>query len=220
MKNNEVFNVKKLIQLALAATLLAGCKVDTEIDLYTTDLLSLTKGDVLTTPSLIRIEVSGCEKNKNRIMGIASKYFDVSSEAACLNKSAEEFVEFSAQSPVIYDSNFLPKNLVAGVSVVADENGRRAVYVVIDKTRFSAMENDVKDMDSTASLELNAIIINLNHDGRDEITAYIPAAFVNNNPMIGSTAKLKRRENATIRISNVGVAQAAKDGTALVFEIN
>ena len=40
------------------------------------------------------------------------------------------------------------------------------------------MENDVKDMDSTASLKLNNITINLNHDGQETIYAQVPAAFI------------------------------------------
>lgn len=212
--------VNKALQITLAAVLLMGCKVDTEIDVYTSDLLLLSEGDTLTTPSLIRIEVSGCEENKERIMDIAGKYFDVSSEPACINESSEDFVEFSAQTPVVYDSNFLPKNLVTGVSVTANDGEQRGVYVIVDKTRFSAMENDVKNMDATASLELNDITINLNHDGRDEITASIPSAFVNNTPTINSAIQLKRRQNATIKLSDVGVSQVVRDGVTLIFELN
>ena len=88
---------------------------------------------------------------------------------------------------------------------------------MLDLSRFSAMENDVKKMDSTASLELNSIKINLSNDGRETITVNVPAAFINNTAEINTELSLDRRENATLRLSDVGVSQVANIGKSLIF---
>ena len=205
--------------MIIPVVLLAACKVDTTIDLYTTDLLEIQSADELSTPSIIRIEVSSCEDNKGRVMEIAQKYFDVSSAAACISKGMEDFVEFSAQSPIVHNNDYLPRNLVAGILVQSNGENGRQVYMIVDQTRFSALENDVRDMDTTASLELNDIVINLNHDGREVTSVYIPSAFADNQPLIASTLDINRRESIKIALSNVGVAELVISGKTLAFEL-
>jgi hypothetical protein len=212
--------IVKAIYIFCAFLALTACKVDTSIDVFTTDLLDASNVSELATPSVIKIEVSGCEKNKNQIMDIAEKYFEISSAATCSSSSGEEYVEFSAQTPIIYNTSNLPKNIVTGILVETTDTGSKKIFILVDKSRFSAMENDVKDMDSTASLKLNNITINLNHDGQETIYAQVPAAFIDNAPVINGVVELNRRESAKIVLSDVGVSLTATQGRALVLEIN
>ena len=205
---------------AVAAFLLLGaCKVDTEIDLYTTDILDISETSNIATPSVIKIEVTGCEDNKSEIMNIAGNYFDVSSAATCTSSDGEEFVEFSAKTPITYQNDYLPKNIVVGILVSDSAAGKRQVFSMLDLSRFKAMESDVKRMDSTASLELNDIKVNLNNDARETISITVPAAFVNNTPQINAKISLERRDTAKLRVSDVGVALTASEGKSLLFEI-
>lgn len=198
---------------------LGACKVDTEIDLYTSDVKDVDETTVLETPSVIKIEVTGCEDNKSQIMDIAKKYFDVSSAATCSSSNGEDFVEFSAKTPILFEKEYLPGNIVLGILVTKANGDSRNVFTMLDLSRFSAMESDVKKMDSTASLELNQISVNLSNDARETANITVPAAFVNNSPEINALLSLERRDNARIVVSNVGVAQTSSTGRALIFEI-
>ena len=200
--------------------LLASCKIDTDIDLYLQDLVEIDKNSEFTTPSTIAIEVSGCQSNKTQVMNIVKKYFEVSSEGICTSSNGEEFVEFNAKTPIIYESSYLPKNIVTGVLVMDGISTSKNIYVVIDKARFLAMENDVENVDSNASLELNKITINLNNDTRNPVKVSVPAAFINNKPAIDSIIELNRRDEIKIMLSDVGVALVGADGRALVLNIN
>ena len=202
-----------------ALLFLSACKVDTEIELYTTDILEASENSNLTTPSLIKIEVSDCEDNKSEIMNIAGKYFDVSSVATCASSDGEEFVEFSAKTPIVYQSDYLPKNIVVGILISDTAEEIRQVSAMLDLSRFAAMESDVKRMDSTASLELNEIRVNLNNDAREAVSISVPAAFINNTPQINAEISLERRDSARLLISDVGVALTASVGKSLLFEI-
>ena len=198
---------------------LSACKVDTEIDLYTTDIKDIDETTILETPSVIKIEVTGCEDNKSQIMEIAKKYFNVSSAPTCSSSDGEDFVEFSAKTPIIFEKEYLPGNIALGILVTGGSGDSRKVSAMLDLSRFSAMESDVKKMDSTASLELNQISVNLSNDARETADIMVPAAFVNNSPEINAMFSLDRRDNARIVVSNVGVAQTSSTGKGLIFEI-
>ena len=206
-----------IITISLITALLGGCKVDTNVDLYSVDIKEIDGTENFDTPSKIKIQVTGCDDNKSEIMNIAQKYFEINSAATCSNSDGEEFVEFSAKTPLVYNQEFLPKNITFGIFISETEDGSRAVWGMLDLSRFSAMENDVKKLDITASLELNSITINLNNDGRETITVNVPAAFINNIAEINTELSLTRRENATLRLSDVGVSQVANNGKSLIF---
>jgi hypothetical protein len=90
---------------------------------------------------------------------------------------------------------------------------------MLDLSRFAAMESDVERMDSTASLELNEIRVNLNNDAREAVSISVPAAFINNTPQINAEISLERRDSARLLMSDVGVAITASVGKSLLFEI-
>ena len=211
--------ILKMSVLLAALIIMSGCKIDTEINLFTTDINDIDDTSSFFAPSVLKIDVTSCEDNKAEIMGIANKYFDVSSEASCGSSDGDEFLEFSAKLPIVYQKEYLPKNLVVGISIADADNGNRKVSTMLDLSRFAALEKDAKEMDSSASLELNEITVNLSNDARDTVEISVPAAFVNNIPEINGMISLDRRENATIILSNIGVAQTSNSGKALIFEI-
>jgi hypothetical protein len=212
-------SITRCVYVVLTFLLLLGCKVDSEYEVYVTDLvLVVDQNEVLTAPGIVRIETTGCEENKAKIMNIVSKYYAIKNDPRCINIGMDDFLEFDTQSPVVLVGENLPGNIPTGLAVSKDETTNVInLFAVLEKGRFAGMEAEVKKMDATASLDINDVTIILNNDSHKNAHVVTPSAWINNKASIKGEAKISRREKVKIKLSNVfsevlvdqGIAHAA-----------
>ena len=203
--------------LMLGIFTLSGCKVNSVYDVYSADMLEVIEKNVaLVTPGQVLIEVSDCEENIYNIMEIASKYYEVVSEATCTSKEMDDFVKFSTEAPLVPYGQSLSGNSPTGLAVRQNSATEFELLAIIEKSRFAEMEAEVKEMDSSASLEINLVTVLFYNDLRDNIQVKTPSAWINNSPQTVGNVILKRRQKAEIVLSNVFSSTLGSKGLASV----
>ena len=149
-------------------------------------------------------------------MKIASKYYEVVSEAMCTSKEMDDFVKFSTEAPLVPYGQSLSGNSPTGLAVRQNSATEFELLAIIEKSRFAEMEAEVKEMDSSASLEINLVTVLFYNDLRDNIQVKTPSAWINNSPQTVGNVILKRRQKAEIVLSNVFSSTLGSKGLASV----
>ena len=166
-----------LFLVFLVISLVSGCKVNSVYDVYSADMLEVAESKTsIFAPGKVRIEVTGCEDNIDKVMTIAKNYYNVSSEALCVSEGMDNFVEFSTEVPLVPFGENLTGNSPTGLSVRQNSETEFELFAVLEKGRFAGMEAEVKEMDSTASLEIKLVTVILNNDLRQKIRIETPSA--------------------------------------------
>ena len=105
---------------------------------------------------------------------------------------------------------------IAPVSMTFFAAAEFELVAIIEKSRFAEMEAEVKEMDSSASLEINLVTVLFYNDLIDTIQFITPSAWINNSPQTVGNVILKRRQKAEIVLSNVFSSMLGSKGLASV----
>jgi hypothetical protein len=81
------------------------------------------------------------------------------------------------------------------------------------------MEAEVKEMDSTASLEINLVTVVLNNDITQTIRLETPSAWINNDPQVFGKVTLERRQKVDLVLSNVFSSSLRSVGFASIGKV-
>jgi len=205
----------------IALLALAACKVDSEYEVYVSDLIDVAQtGTAVSAPSEVRIEVTGCAENAAKIMDIVSKYYEVSSNSECKRSGMDTYLAFKTKAPLIKFGSDLPGNIPTGLAVAVGESGGLEIVAVLERGRFAGLEADVKKMDSTASLKINEVILNINNDLPGDAVIRFSSAWVDNTPQVSGNVTVSRRERVSLRLSNVFSAELRQNGRAIAATVD
>jgi hypothetical protein len=217
----------RLIPVALVLIGLAGCKVDTEIRLYTSDLVNAAhEGQESTVPMKVSIEVATqkmCRENGTSI-AIALSRFDPSVHyLGCERRGFSDFALFSASARIVQSrhSAFTSSEslyLVRILSGVSDPKECQisscAIGVIVAlahklEALQQAANNAGGDFLKDQKIDSADIRIVIENDLRNEAQVQVAEAFVNNRPAThndNTKFTLSRRQSAQIKLSDVASA--------------
>ena len=209
-----------LFLVFLGMFLVSGCKVDSVYDVYSADMLAVAENKTTVfAPGQVRIEVTGCEDNIGKVMNIAKNYYKVASKALCVSEGMDSFVEFSTEVPLVPFGQNLTGNSPTGLAVRQNNKAEFELFAVLEKGRFAGMEAEVKEMDSTASLEINLVTVVLNNDIPQTIRLETPSAWINNDPQVFGKVTLERRQKVDLVLSNVFSSSLRSVGFASIGKV-
>lgn len=198
-------NIRNIILFSLLSLGIAGCKVHSEYSLYASDLRSVSKeGVVLYAPAEIKIETSSCESNKEKIINIISKYYEVVGAATCREERMDSYLVVNTKSPIIHYEQELPNRIPTGIRVQLNEDKSITVYAAVNKARWEELKDEVQDLHSSAELEIGKVTIRLNNDEREPIAFKSQVVKYNNNPYEFLVVEnFERRSEAIIEFSDI-----------------
>ena len=201
--------------ILLGLFLISGCKVNTVYDVYSADMLEVIESNAAVfAPGQVFIEVSDCEENISKVMEIAKNYYEVVSEAVCTSQGMDDFVKFLTEAPLVPYGQSLSGNSPAGLAVRQNSTTEFELFAIIEKGRFARMEAEVKEMDSSAELEINLVTVMFYNDLKEGIQVETPSAWINNTPQTVGNVTLNRRQKAEIVLSNVFSSTLRSSGFA------
>ena len=218
---------RRLSVVCLAMTLLAGCEIEMETDLYSSDLRSVSGGETgLTTPATLALPISSvddCAEDTQKIVKIMEGMIASFEPKGCERKDMNSFMMSVVQIPIV-DSmdNWASSDELFGIVAQSDteDADRINVFLVMNLDRYDILSDRVKD-EFYQSLDLgdSTISVVLNNDERNDIQFSVQYAFVQGQPVRVATDSLRRRGQVTIELSNVSVALLEKNGTSMVLQL-
>ena len=211
---------KRILCFGILSIFLCGCQLDSEYDVYVGDVIDVAeKGETLEIRSEIKIQVTNCDENAQKVIDIVAKYFELSSDFRCSRAGFEEYIGFATKAPLVVFGDRLPGRVPTGLAVKAVEGNTYQLMALLDRDRFSALEAEVENMDPTASLKINKVELNINNDLRTTVELEVLGVWINNEPVSFGLLTLERRDEANLIMSNVFSAEVQKKGFARVAEI-
>ena len=201
------------LSLIAAAVALSGCRVDSNFDLFTSDvfLVSEGKNDLLTT-TRIKIETtspSDCEANKEQVRTILSNYYPITDGPVCHTEGFDTFMAFGVKVPVMMmpnQSGFeIPNDAPTALGLKNSDNGLIEVWGLVSPSRFDAMEEQFKQLNSSLTLEVGKVQVTLTNDERHPYKVFGPASWIDNIPYFGPSIQLNQRDRVVWQASDVAV---------------
>jgi hypothetical protein len=196
--------MRKIIFIFLSVLTIAGCRMDTNVELYLGDVLDVARqnGSPLTSTGSLSIHVISsdeCEKNKFEIIKIVSKYIDNVVDQGCIERDMNDFLELS----VDYAISTQNEGSLIQLLVSSDENSYSVDYVM-NRGKFDSLNAEVARIFST-DIEIDKSFISLTviNDQKRIYVINISSAFVDGKPVIMGYTSLKKRGSVDMVFSDV-----------------
>ena len=218
---------RKLSVICLATALLAGCKIEMETDLYSSDIRSVSDGETgLFTPATLALPISSvddCAEDTQKIVKIMEGMITFFEPIGCERKDMDSFMMSNVQIPIVGGmEKWASSDELFGIIAQSDANeaGKINVLLVMNRDKYDILSNRVKD-EFYQSLDLSDSTISavLNNDERGDIQYSVQYAFVQGQPVMFVTDSLPRRGQVKINLSNVSVALLEKNGFAILLQL-
>ena len=218
---------KNLAVCAAAVAVLAGCKMNMEADLYSSDLQAVAEGQQgITTPATLYLPVTSvdaCAEQTAKIVAIMQGIVESFEPKGCERQEINSYMMADIQIPIRDTAGPWEKADAPLFGIIAqhpEDSMDVSVFILMNLEKFRTISERVRDeFYQKLSLDDSAVSIVLNNDERSEISAFVQYAFVNGQPVITTTETARRREQITIELSDVGVAFLAKNGFVMAFTL-
>ena len=218
---------RRLSVICLAMTVLAGCKIEMETDLYSSDLRSVSGGETgLTTPANLALPISSvdkCTEDTQKIVKIMEGMIASFEPKGCERKDINSFMMSVVQVPIV-DSvdNWASSDELFGIVAQNDteDANRINVFLVMNLDRYDILSDRVKDeFYQSLDLDDSTISVVLNNDEREDVTIMVDNAFVQGQPELRIAYAVSRRGQVKIDLSDVSVAFLGRRGLAPVLSL-
>lgn len=212
--------LKHLLFSTLLLLVLAGCRTDVTVDVYSSDLKRVATGETsLMTSATMSVEIpsaSECDKYSTQITNIMRGVVKDFKPQGCEQKEMNSFLLGEIQVPLL---PILPvwtaTEELFVVAVVAGRNGKgKHVLLALDQNKYKTLNKRMEnEFAQGVNLSKSKITMILYNDERGPMKYRVGGVFVNGDPIVaGTTRSLNRRKKVRIEASNVGAAFLAKHG--------
>ena len=187
---NEEINMK-YFYLLIVIILITGCKPKIIFDIYYSDLIS-EEGSVIIAEVISKFSgEKQCNENSDRVSKVMQKYFEEVENKGC-NK---EFINLAVDVPVSNKIESVPFTFLI-------ENN--SLYGMKDDKLWSAMEKDLKQINSLANTEIENAEFKIINDSKKSINVKVSGVWVDNQAVVWSQDfKIKRKKSITLRAGSV-----------------
>lgn len=218
----------KFMRVAVAGSILvlAGCKMNMEADLYSSDLRAVADGEQeITTPATLFLPVTSvdeCAEQTAKIVAIMQGIVDTFQPKGCERHGMDSYLLADLQLPIVDSAEEWDKadTLFGIISQRSESSSSINVYVTMSVNSYRTLSERVRDeFHQSLDLKESTFTVVLNNDERADMTAVIEHAYVNGQPVLNATATAPRREQVTIRLSDVSVEYLGENGFAPAFAL-
>ena len=213
----------RLFVYLFLTTLLSGCKIDFNGDLFTADLIEVAKtGKSVNLPMEIRFQVSSCDEDLTAFSNKISTFFIDYKQIEC--GTGDDFMSYITSNisvPVVNNKKEFEdqnKSLIGYWSGIFENRNKPDVFLIMNLDKLSSLSDFVeKETFQKLSLEEGKFEINLIND-IDDAKISIYSSRVDGQPIVFETTfELKKRDKITIESSNITSGHLEKYGWAPLF---
>ncbi len=220
-------NVNRFLVAAIGTVLLvAGCKMSLEADLYSSDVRAVANGEQgITTPATLFLPITTldeCATESAKIVAIMDGIVAPFEPKGCERNGMDSFMLANIQMPVVGSADaWILKNTLLGFVAQRREGGPDiGVFIMLDTDKYATLQRRVRDeFMQKLTMEDSRVTVVMNNDEREDMSVLVRHAFVNGQPSIDQTLTMPRREQVTIRLSDVSIDHFGKHGFALAFNL-
>ena len=218
-------NIKNKILILISLFVITACKIDFNGDLYTSDLIKVSKEDTnVSLPMEIKFQVTSCGEDLNELNQTLSGYFSNYKFLNC--KTSDDFLDYvtsKVQVPVTNKQESFNKSnesLVGYLTKTSEDKSKIYVYFILNRGLFNNLSSYIESKTfQDLSLEESKFNINLNNDIND-LTVVVYPSYVDSKPVVWTTDyNLKKREKISIMSSNVNAAHLQLNSWTPIFYI-
>lgn len=222
----RMFSKLKILLLLLIITSLSACKMDFNGDLYTSDLIKVSKeGGTLNLPMEIKFQVTSCTENLSDLNQTLKSYFLEYNFINC--KTSEDFTDYvtsKVKVPLTNNQDSFNKSnqsLIGYLSKRFEDDRRINVYLILNKSLFNNLSSYIENKTfQDLSFEESKFQLNLNND-LDKINVAVYPSYVDSKPIVWkSYYDLEKREIISIVSSNVHAAHLELNSWTPILYLN
>ena len=204
----------------------AGCKMSMEADLYSSDVRAVAGGEQgITTPATLFLPITTvdeCDAESAKIVAIMQGIVDPFEPKGCERNGMDSFMLADIQMPLVdsTDAWALKNTLLGFIAQHLEGSSDIAVFVMLDTDKYDTLQRRVRDeFMQKLTLEESKVTTVINNDEREDMSVFVRHAFVNGMPTIDETLTTPRRDQVTVRLSNVSVDHLGRHGFAPAFNL-
>ena len=206
--------------------LLAGCRTDVTVEVYSSDLRVVAEDKTFTTPGMMAIEIpaaNNCDEYTPQIVEIMLGVVEKFTPQGCKRVGMESFLTAEIELPVLPSQKmWRATNALFGV-VVEDrpQHMERVVEVTLNTDKHKSLNGRMRaKFHQKLDLSKSKVTVVLHNDERGTIKYRAAGVFVNGEPIAGRpTLTLNRRGRVRIELSNVQAAYLARRGAVGAFAL-
>jgi len=217
--------MRNFILILISMLAITACKIDFNGDLYTSDLIKVSKEDSnISLPMEIKFQVTSCGEDLNELNQTLSGYFSNYKFLNC--KTSDDFLDYvtsRVQVPVTNKQESFNKSnesLVGYLTKTSKDKSKIYVYLILNKGLFNNLSSYIESKTfQDLSLKESKLNINLNND-IDDLTVVVYPSYVDSKPVVWTTDyNLKKREKISIMSSNVNASHLQLNTWTPIFYI-
>jgi len=222
----RMFSKLKILLLLLIIPSLSACKMDFNGDLYTSDLIKVSKeGGTLNLPMEIKFQVTSCTESLSDLNQTLKSYFLEYNFINC--KTSEDFTDYvtsKVKVPLTNNQDSFNKSnqsLIGYLSKRFEDDRRINVYLILNKSLFNNLSSYIENKTfQDLSFEESKFQLNLNND-LDKINVAVYPSYVDSKPIVWkSYYDLEKREIISIVSSNVHAAHLELNSWTPILYLN
>ena len=214
-------NLFKIFSLFLLITVISGCKIDFEGDVYTSDLIGVLESQTsIDIPMHVSFQVSACDEDLDDLHMTLNNYFIDYQFMTC--ETGNDFMTYATSKvkvPVTSSGDhFDSTNSLVGYLVQEFDDGIY-VFMTLNNAQFDSLNNYVENETfQSLSLEESKFHIKIYND-MDYASINIFPSFVDGIPIIYETNyEMSKRETLNVVSSQVGAAHLEYNGWSPIFK--
>ncbi|MDO8942715.1 MAG: hypothetical protein Q7U75_05995 [Desulfobacterales bacterium] len=218
--------IRQAMSAMLALALLAGCKVETQHEVFVSELRDVVsgvqaEGEIKSTFRVSTPTMENCERYRPQITAIFARYHDGVSPGECVR--ADQFVNitFIATSRIMkFDAPTLPGKNVFSLGVRQGPSADTMhLFGLVDRARLAQLQTEIRAIGGDVAREVitfELITMVLNNDTGGTVQLQAPSAFINREPALTVNLDVPRRSRLEMRLSDVAAAQLGRTGQVFV----
>jgi hypothetical protein len=225
--------------LLAMCSVLVGCEVDCDSDLYVRDIMGVAEGRVaavdLTADFRVKFgSLDECERLKPVMTGILRKFFrsierescTVVAEKAPLGFERSDYFTFEAKIPLVggrpNEATALPDDSMMGL-VAGKDADRVTLGVAMNVAGFRTLQTELSaaaDHRNRVPVTFSSIALHLHNDLGKPVRLRGHAGFVDSKPEMVVDISLARLDSVAIGLSDVARGAVSTIGYAAVVELS
>lgn len=194
------------------AVALGGCDLDTDVDLYISDLINVAEtGEADLTPVEMNIEMISldqCQEDMSEVESIMQRHLPDFEATQCVRQDFNSYLQAEATIAVVAGFDFdrtegLFSIGVEEITIGPERTGYDAQFMV-NRERFGQLSDEVeRRFFENLNFEDSRLTVRVNNDERESWTIHGQYIYFDGTPVEQGSVELGRRERTRIQPSDV-----------------
>jgi hypothetical protein len=224
-----LFSKKTFFSVALSVLFFVGCSYFIELQLKVQSIIDLVGSNDINRVELVDVKVrfqmsstSQCDKERENLSTIMSKYYKEIKESKCNTENLNTFLDVVAVTTLHSVFAKLPKDQKYMIGLTLEKRGSSVdILMNLDKDKFAALNKEIKDK-YMQDLKLENVKLSIHLYNNSAATSFVRVyhAFVDDKPFPSfGDFSLEPEKSLSIQVSDVTKQYVNDNGFRRVLEI-